>query len=153
MVARAADCYILALRCIDSFDQRFCNSPIHLYAILMNREKALETIVVLSLACLLGSLWLDASWFVYFSIGLLVISLIFRKLTYWIGKGWFSFSYYLGLIMNYIIMFVIFYLFLVPLAFLQRLTRSNQILRKKEGNTYFQRRDHLFSSKDIERPW
>lgn len=153
MVASAVNRHIRALRNIDIFDQRFCVGPIHLHVILMKREKALETIVVLALASLIASLWLDVSWLIYLSVGLLTISLIFRRLTTVIGKGWLSFSHYLGIVMNYVIMFIIFYFFLVPLAFFQRLAGGNQILKKKKGDSHFHQRNHLYSTKDIERPW
>ncbi|MBU2913423.1 MULTISPECIES: hypothetical protein [Reichenbachiella] len=119
----------------------------------MNRETALETIVVLALASLVASLWLEIGWLVYLSIGLLTLALISKRLTLVIGRVWLIFSRYLGVVMNYVTMFVIFYFFLVPVSFFQRLTGSNHILKKKKGNSHFYTRNHLFSQKDIERPW
>ena len=119
----------------------------------MNREKSLETIVVLALASIIASLWLHISWIIYVAIGLLVVSIISKKLTTFIGKVWLSFSNYLGVVMNYVLMFVIFYLFLVPLSFFQRLAGKNQILNKRNGNSHFHKRNHLYSKKDIENPW
>lgn len=119
----------------------------------MTWEKALETIIALTLASLIASLLLDINWLIYLSIGLLSISFISKWLTTMIGKGWFSFSNYLGIVMNYIIMFIIFYLFLCPLSFFQRLVGKNHILKKRGGNSYFLHRNHLYSDKDIENPW
>ncbi|MGE5943424.1 MAG: SxtJ family membrane protein [Flavobacteriales bacterium] len=119
----------------------------------MNREKALETVIVLALVSLLAFLKFHLVWFIYLAIGLLIISLLSKKLTFAIGKGWFSFSYYLGVIMNTFIMFLIFYLVLVPLSFFQRLVGNNQILKKNKNNSYFHKRNHCFVSKDIDRPW
>lgn len=119
----------------------------------MSREKALETMVVLALASLIAFLWLDVSWIIYLSIGLLTISFFSKRLATMIAKGWLSFSFYLGVVMNYIIMFIIFYFFLIPLSFFQRMVGSNQILRKKKGNSHFHQRNHLYSDKDIENPW
>ncbi len=50
-------------------------------------------------------------------------------------------------------MFIIFYLFLVPLSFFQRLAGSNQILKKRDSKSHFHQRNHLFTQKDIEKPW
>ena len=153
MVACAFDHHIRAFRNIDIFYKRLGVGAIHLHVILMNREKALETIIVLALASLIASLWLDVSWLIYLSIGLLAISLVSKRITSVIGKGWLSFSHYLGLVMNYIIMFIIFYFFLFPLAFFQRLAGGNQILKRKKGESHFHRRSHFFSGRDIENPW
>ncbi|MEN3325069.1 hypothetical protein VP395_15130 [Mariniflexile soesokkakense] len=119
----------------------------------MKWEKSLETIIVLALASLVASLWFSASWLIYISIGLLSISFISKKLTTLIGKGWFGFSEYLGIVMNYVIMFIIFYLFLCPLSFFQRFFGRNQILKKGEFDSHFVKRNHLYVRKDIEHPW
>lgn len=119
----------------------------------MNREKGLETVIILALASLIVYLKFDATRAIYLAIGLLGISFISKKLTIIIGKIWFSFSHYLGLVMNQIIMFIIFYVVLIPLSFFQRIMGSNQILKKNKSNSYFHQRNHLFTRKDIERPW
>lgn len=119
----------------------------------MKKEKAFQTIIILALAGLIGFLIYESTWLIYLSIALLAIPVLSVKLSLFIAKIWFGFSDYLGLIMNYIIMFICFYLFLVPLAFLQKLFGKNQILRKQEGDSYFIKRDHLFTSEDIDKPW
>jgi large-conductance mechanosensitive channel len=119
----------------------------------MNREKALETIIVLAFASLIASLWLHVGWLIYVSIGLLAISFISKRLTALIGKGWLSFSNYLGVVMNYVLMFIIFYIFLSPLSFFQRLGGKNQILKKGKEDSHFYKRNHLYTKKDIENPW
>lgn len=119
----------------------------------MNWEKSLETIIILALASLVACLWFDVSWLIYLSIGLLAISFISKKVTTLIAKVWFLFSEYLGIVMNYIIMFIIFYLFLCPLSFFQRLFGKNQILKKEDNNSHFIKRNHLYTDKDIKNPW
>lgn len=119
----------------------------------MNREKGLETIIILVLASLIVYLKFDTIWAIYLSLGLLAISLISKEITIIVARGWFSFSHYFGIVMNQIIMFVIFYLVLIPLSFFQRLMGSNHIFRKNKNNSYFHKRNHLFIRKDIERPW
>jgi len=116
----------------------------------MSREKALETIIVLALVTLIVSLWRDINWLIYVSIGFLVIALASKKLTSLIGKGWFAFSHYFGIVMNHIILFIIFFLFLLPLSQLQKLMGKKQ---NKEDSSYFQKRNHLFTTKDVEHPW
>lgn len=153
MVACTLNYNICCFRVIDLFNQWFCISAIYIYLILMNREKGLETIVILTLVSLIVYLKFDATWAIYIALGLLGVSVISKRAAIIIGKSWFSFSHYFGVVMNQIIMFLIFYGVLVPLSFFQRLMGSNQILKKNKSNSYFHHRNHLFAKKDIERPW
>jgi hypothetical protein len=109
----------------------------------MEREKALETVIILALVSLVASLKFDLIWLIYVSIGLLAISFISKKLTILIGALWFSFSHYFGMMMNAIIMFIIFYFVLTPISFFQRLFGKNQLLGKVKGDSYFHPRNHL----------
>ncbi len=119
----------------------------------MSREKAFETLIVLALASLIISLWLNLGWLVYVAMGFLAIGILSKTISFFIAKIWLGFSHYLGLVMNFVLMFFIFHLILIPLAFLQRLFGSNQIRRKNTEDTYFHPRNHHFSSKDIDNPW
>lgn len=119
----------------------------------MNREKGLETIIALAIVSLVVYLKFDIAWVIYLTMGLLAISFVSSKLTKIIGEIWFSFSYYLGLVMNYVIMFIIFHLILIPLSFFQKLVGNTKILKQKDTNSYFHKRNHLYTKKDIEKPW
>lgn len=119
----------------------------------MTREKAFETILVLALASLIISLWLNVEWLEYVAIAFMVIGIVSKSASMLIAKVWFGLSHYLGLVMNFVLMFVIFHFILIPLAGLQRLFGSNHIRRKTTGNTYFHQRNHHYSSKDIDNPW
>lgn len=119
----------------------------------MNREKALETIIVLALALTIAFLIFNATWLLIIAIGLLIVSLLLKSVTIFIGSLWFKFSHYLGFFMNYVIMFVIFFLVLVPISFFQKLFGKNQILNNKRGNSFFVFRNHLFTKDDIQKPW
>lgn len=119
----------------------------------MNREKALETIIVLALALLMASVWFGVHWLIFLSMGFLGVTIVSKRLTVGIAKVWFVFSEYLATVMNYIIMFAIFYAILCPIAFFQRLFKKNQILKASNRDTYFVKRNNLYSKKDLENPW
>lgn len=153
MVVSAINHYLFIIWNIDIFNKWISFSPIHLYFILVEREKGLESIVALALVSLIAFLWLNINWLIYVAIGLLMIPLISKKLANIIGYIWFSFAEYLGTIMNYIIMFLVFYFVLFPVSLLQRLVGKNQILSEKGNNSYFHQRNYSFSEKDIDDPW
>ncbi|MDT0687842.1 hypothetical protein [Autumnicola psychrophila] len=119
----------------------------------MKKEKAYETIIVLALVGLICFLVYGNIWLIYLSVAFLAIPLISIKAALIIVKIWFRFSDYLGFVMNYFIMFICFYIFLVPLSSLQKIFGKNQILQKEKGDSYFHKRNHLFTSKDIDKPW
>ena len=119
----------------------------------MNREKAFETIIVLALASLIASLWLNVQWLVYLALAFLAIGMISKSAAMFIAKVWLGFSHYLGVVMNFVLMFIIFHLILIPLAGLQRLFGHNHIRKKTNGSSYFRPRNHRYTSKDIDNPW
>ncbi len=119
----------------------------------MEREKAFETIIVLALASLIFSVWLHMEWLVYVAMTFLVIGIVSQRASKVIAKVWLGFSNYLGVVMNFVLMFIIFHCILIPLAGLQRLFGNNQIRSKTSGNSYFLQRKHLYTDKDIDNPW
>lgn len=119
----------------------------------MDRGKAFETITTLSLALLVIALWQDQTWPIYVSMALMAISISSTRVLLFIAKSWSSLSHYWGIVMNFVLMFLIFHFILLPLAILQRLFGRNQIRQKTVGMSYFNSRKHLFSSKDIDHPW
>ncbi|ASV32417.1 hypothetical protein [Maribacter cobaltidurans] len=119
----------------------------------MTKEKGLETVLVLALVSLLVYVKFDLDWLLYVVFILLAIGILSKKLTLLIGKAWFTFSQYFGMVMNYLIMALIFYIVLTPLSFFQKLLGKNQILKKGTSESYFHHRNHTFSLKDIQKPW
>lgn len=119
----------------------------------MNKEKAFSTIIVLSLASLIFCLLLKIHWLIFLAIGFLVVPLVSIKMAFIISKVWLAFSNYLGLLMNYILMFFCFYFILFPFASLQKLFGGNQIIKKEKGDSFFVNRNHTFTKEDIKNPW
>ena len=127
----------------------------HLFTLFfkMKRCKDLETLIILALVPLVLYLIYKDTVFLYSSIILLVIAIFFKGLSGYISTVWYIFSEYLGLVMNTIILAVIYFLILTPLAFLQRLTRNNQILKERDEHSYFIVRNHRVTLSDIQKPW
>lgn len=119
----------------------------------MSKEKGLESIIVLILVSLIVYIKFNVTWLLYVIVVLGVLGLISKKVTVFIGVVWFSFSHFFGAVMNYIIMFFIFYVVLTPLSFFQRRFGGNQILKKNGDDSYFYKRNQSFVSKDLDKPW
>ena len=119
----------------------------------ITKEKAVETIMVLVLVLLIAYFKFQENTLLYVATGLLVMALISTSFSVFIARIWFGFSHYFGLVMNVIVLGSIFYIFLTPLAFFQGLFGSNQIGNKHKNDSFFIKRNHKFSLKDIEKPW
>lgn len=60
----------------------------------------------------------------------------------------------MGWVMSKVILSIIFYLFLFPIALLARLFGNNPMrLKKSSESSYYVDRNHTYSSGDLENPW
>lgn len=83
-----------------------------------------------------------------------IFALISNFTRDWIIWGWEKFSFALGWINSKILLVVIFFFFLTPIAFLYRLLTGDVLMVRKPPNksTFFDR-NHTFSPIDLENPW
>lgn len=69
-------------------------------------------------------------------------------------KGWFKLAEILGMINGRILLSVIFFVILFPIALLYRIGRKNPLSLKREpGESAFATRNHLYTAKDLENVW
>lgn len=76
----------------------------------------------------------------------------------WLSRGihsaWMKFAELLGRVMNKVILSVVFFLFLLPMAYISRLFRKNPIRSKRDQSpTYFTERNFPYTKKSLEEPW
>ncbi len=120
------------------------------------RIKDLETVLAISAVVLLISFISRRFEFAYASFAMLMFALIFKKTISFVVSGWLYFSEILGLINTTIILSVIFYLALTPIALLHRVFSTNPLQLERAGpddSSYFCPRNHLFDEKDFENTW
>lgn len=82
-----------------------------------------------------------------------VLSLLSSFLAEKIVWGWFKLAQGLGYINSRILLSVIFFVFLTPLALLSRLKKSDSLQLKKSDGSYFTTRNHAYEKKDLEKMW
>ncbi len=163
-----------ALACRISYcpvGERVGYSAFHLYAFLTVRiqfkkdmnstlekngdYKTLETIGVLALFCLVFSIILDISALIYVSAGLLFIGLFLKRFARIIAAGWMRFAVVLGVLNTRIILAVIFYAVLTPIAFFYRATHGDfmRVREDRSKKTYWHERNHEYKSEDLDKQW
>ena len=119
------------------------------------RAKDLETIIVLAAACLVFFFVFKKPVLPLAALVFLVTGLFFKKTASRVSDLWLRFSHVLGAFNSRVIMLLVFYLALTPMAFLFRLFNKNHLQLKKAGEakSYFIDRDHSFKKEDFEKIW
>lgn len=83
-----------------------------------------------------------------------VIGFFIAPLGEWMHRSWMKLALVLGWVNSRILLTVLFYIILTPVALLARLFGKTSI-RKKAGNTtsQFVTRNHLYTKTDLQHPW
>jgi hypothetical protein len=69
--------------------------------------------------------------------------------------GWEKFSHAVGWFNAKVLLSIVFFLFLTPIALLSRIFRKKDtlMLKRPPDNSAFVERNHAFTSRDLENPW
>lgn len=125
----------------------------------MNRQKNLETILVLVLA--LGVFY----WFTheskpetarYLLIAAFVLGLIGLFIPWLADKihwAWMKLAHVMGFVMSKVILTIVFFVFLFPVALLSRAFGKSSFKMKSGGNSYYTERNQLYEKQHLEQVW
>ncbi|RYG44616.1 MAG: hypothetical protein EOO01_19180, partial [Chitinophagaceae bacterium] len=117
------------------------------------KDKHLGTMLVFTIVLIILYL---AYRNVYFLYGALVaggIGILIPSLSRLIHDLWMKFAELLGLVMNKVILGLVFFVFLVPIALLSRLFRKNPFKVQKSAGSYFSDRNFKYTKKSLEQLW
>ena len=92
----------------------------------------------------------------YFLQGVLLLGLaflLFPALGNLIAKGWFKLAELIGGVMSKVLLSVVFFVFLLPVASLAKLFNRNLLGLKDPGTSNYTERNQKYSSKDLENIW
>jgi hypothetical protein len=130
----------------------------------ITKEKRLETLCVLAGFCFIvvlvklhkgGSpqslkLWLETG------VAFLAIGLFIGPLATLIAQLWLRLSHLMGAVMSRLLMSLVFFTVLLPLALLRRLvTRRDdlRLKRKADGASYYTEEVKTYTARDLQFPW
>ena len=122
----------------------------------VSEKECSDTGMAMVLICLLAG-WFSGirDWFLG-AIIVLVINMIWPILYIWVAKAWLGFSHLLGTVMSKIILSLIFFIVVTPIALLRRaLGHDPMALKKwKKGTeSVFETRNHTYKPQEIEQPF
>lgn len=93
-------------------------------------------------------------WFLYGAAAVGVLSLAIPAVGDLIVKAWFKLAEVLGNINGKVILSILFFVFLFPIALLYRLSAKNPLAIKRTNNaSFYTERNHLYTKEDMEDAW
>lgn len=121
----------------------------------MKRHEVLETFIVFSLVCLIINVVFAANWAFWAALILLFLGLIENPVAYFISQIWMKIARGIGHVNSQIILALVFYLVLTPIAFLYRLfvKETRQYFNDKNTLTTFIDVTETYNKDLFERPW
>lgn len=119
------------------------------------RMVVLETLTPLVLVLLALYLYFARAGLLYGAIGLLVVMLFIKPLATVIAAGWLKFAGMIALVNTKVLLTVVFFLLLTPVAVLFRIFTRNPLRLKaeKELSSYYTEHDHLYTGDDLDKMW
>jgi polyferredoxin len=122
---------------------------------LMTRRKSLEANFAISAGLLIFYYFWRYESLLIAAIIFAILGLLIPSLAKYIAKAWFKLAELLGRINGVILLSILFFALLTPLAFIRRLLGGAVLKMKKEDNSksYFVKREHEFDAKDLVHPW
>ena len=91
--------------------------------------------------------------FLIVAIAVLVLSALNEKAAILIEKLWLWFGEKAGKVNAAILLFLIYYLILTPIAFLSRIGSKDPLKLQAPEKSNFEFRKHKYAAKDLENPW
>lgn len=93
-------------------------------------------------------------WILYVAAAIGILSIAIPVVGDLIVKGWFKIAEVLGAINGRILLSLIFFLILFPIAVLSRMGRKNPLgLKSENTDSAFTERNHLYTAKDLAQVW
>ncbi len=139
---------------------KFSRCAIHLHVILkthqveVKQQDRYKTILVIVTGLLAIALIFELRWLMISAMIIGLVSIFSSIAARWIEWAWLKIALALGYINSRILLSVIYFIFLMPLAWISRLfTKDPLVLRKRKTASLFIERNHLYTKKDLENIW
>lgn len=112
------------------------------------------TLLTIIFGLLFFNFFLEERLIIYISLIISAIGVFSNKLSKFIEKIWYKFSFYVSQIIPNILLTIIFFILLTPIALLSKLfkTKSN-FLSKDQSKTAYKNQIKQFDKKSFERAW
>jgi hypothetical protein len=119
-----------------------------------NNANPVKTVLIITLGFLIVYWVTKWRWAIAVSVIIGVLGLLSGHLAKWIDLLWMKLTWILGLIIPNILLTIIFYFFLTPIALLSKVFgNKNQLTLKNTDRSLFKDRKKDFDKVSFEKPW
>jgi hypothetical protein len=113
-----------------------------------------KTILIIVIGLLAGSLIFKSTPLLYAALAVGALSAFVPTVAKGIEWAWLKLALGLGWVNSRILLSLIYFIFLLPIAWISRLfTRDPLMLKRPKVNSLFVTRNHTYSKKDLENIW
>lgn len=116
-------------------------------------QKVYKNILVLIAGFCVLQLLFGGKVFISIAVSVLLLSSISQKATIIIDKSWLWFGEKIGKVNAAILLFLVYYLLLTPIAFLARIGSKDPLQLKAPEKSNFVFKSHKYTSDDLKNPW
>lgn len=119
----------------------------------MKKEKQLEAIVVIVTGMILLYFVYKSAVFLYIGFGVGVSAIAIKPLAKLIAMGWYKLGDLLGFVVSKVVLGVMFYLLLVPIALIHNVFNKDTLRLKRSKDSLWTTRNHSYTDKDLKNIW
>jgi len=120
---------------------------------MQSKEKKLKSMLVIAAGFIVLSFIFKNNWFLLVSFLVAFFGSMWPSFTAGVTWFWFKLSVILGWINSRVLLGIVFFVFLFPIAFLMRVLSKGALKIKKEKGSYYTERNHTYLSGDLENTW
>ncbi|MFK7933167.1 MAG: hypothetical protein AB8G22_06630 [Saprospiraceae bacterium] len=119
-----------------------------------NKTNPYQTVLVICIGLVILHWWSQWNWALMAAIVIGLLSIISPFIAKKIDLLWMKLAYVLSLFVPNILLSVVYFLLLVPIALLARIFGGKDALQlKKQDSSTFKNRKVTFTAADFEKPW
>lgn len=119
----------------------------------MKKDKILEALLVINAAMVLLYLIYKQDWFLYLALLLGIISILSLSLSKLIARGWYKLGEWMGWFVSKVILLLLYYLLLVPVALMNRIFQPDKLRLKANKQSFWVERNHGYTPDDFKNSW
>ncbi|MGR3811523.1 SxtJ family membrane protein [Jiulongibacter sp. NS-SX5] len=120
----------------------------------MEKQNKSQVILSITVGFLVLFAIFKADWLLWVATVVGVLGLLFDSFAGLVTKFWLKLAEVLGRINGSILLTIIFFIFLTPIAFLMRIfKKSDELHLKAPENSNYEERNHTYQAKDLQNIW
>jgi hypothetical protein len=117
------------------------------------KRKDIGSVIVVSFFLVILGYVKKIHLLMYAGIVIGILGILWRGFGETLHVLWMKLGELLGAITSRIILFLLFFLVLVPVSFFAKRSGKLSMQIKPDGNSYYKQSDHLYTKHDLENPW